>query len=238
MMRLLKQDVQFQFRHGFYYVYAFFTVVYIAILLFIPSDYRSFWTVLIIFTDPGTLGLFFVGTIIMLERNQQLLTYMFITPLKLSTYLLSKIISLTLIAWLTSLLIVTVTLGTTTSFLLLSLTIVLCSFFFTACGMAISVDAPSLNHFMFRSIILLLVLCTPFLHYLNWISFSIFEIMPSYSVLVLLQLSIEGSGLIHNESLVHFSLLIIWTLVAFSIAFYRFRKYISAQTGESKEVSV
>lgn len=131
-----------------------------------------------------------------------------------------------------------VTLGITNSILLLSLTIFLCSFFFTSCGMAISVDAPSLNHFMFRSIVLLLVLCTPLLHYLNWVSFSIFEIMPSYSALILLQVSIEGQGIISGESLIHLSLLIIWSFVAFSIAFYRFQTYISVQTGESKEVSI
>lgn len=242
--KLFKQDVRFQFRHGFYYLYAFVTVSYIAVLLFIPLEFRSFWTVLIVFTDPGTLGFFFVGAIVMLERNQQLLTYLFITPVKLKSYLWSKIFSLTLIAWLTSLLIAYAALGTTVSFIWLTIAVFLCSFFFTACGLFIAVDAFSMNHFMFRAVLSMMLLYVPMLNYLDWISIRLFELMPSYSALFLLEHALsaeQGIFSVHVPSgmvWIHLSLLICWNVIAYRLVYQRFDKYILSNTGEVKEVSV
>ncbi|MBU9714789.1 hypothetical protein [Evansella tamaricis] len=240
MGKLMKQDIQFQFRHGFYYIYAFVTIIYIAILLFIPMEYRGFWSVLVIFTDPGTLGFFFVGTIVMLERNQQLLTYLFITPVKLKWYLCSKILSLSVIAWITSLFIGYFTLGGMVSFFWLTLAVLLCSFFFTSCGLAISVDAPSLNHFMFRAIMLMLLLYIPLLSYLEWIPLWILEVMPSYSALILFDLALSGTNSLGpiRPQLLHVFLLFVWGVVAYLIAARRFNRYILSNTGESKVVSV
>lgn len=242
--RLFKQDVRFQFRHGFYYVYAFVTVIYISILLFIPLEFRSFWSTLIVFTDPGTLGFFFVGAIVMMERNQQLLTYLFITPVKLKKYLWSKILSLTFIAWLTSIVITYSVLGLTVSFIWLTIAVFLCSFFFTCCGLIISVDAPSLNHYMFRAIVCMLIFYIPVLHYLGWVSFRLFELMPSYSALFLLEHAISGNGdffafkMLNNTVWVHVGLLFLWGFIAYRIAYDRFNKYILSNTGEVREVSV
>lgn len=244
LAKLFKQDVQFQFRHGFYYLYAFVTAIYILALLFIPADFRSFWNVLIVFTDPGTLGFFFIGAIVMLERNQQLLTYLFITPVKLGRYLLSKILSLTLIAWLTSLFIAYSALGTTVSFIWLTIIVLLCSFFFTSCGLIISVDSPSMNHFMFRAIVSMIIFYIPLLNYLDWISFRLFELMPSYSALVLLEYAMSREGgffafpLPQSTLWIHVGLLILWGLLAYRMAYRRFYKYILSNTGEIKEVSL
>lgn len=236
--RLIKQDVLFQFRHGFYYVYAFVTAVYIAVLLFIPIEIRDFWSNLIVFTDPGTLGFFFVGAIVMLERNQQLLTYLFITPVELKSYLWSKILSLAFIALLTSLVIAYAALGTSVSLIWLSFVILLCSFFFTSCGLIISVDSPSMNHFMFRAIITMLIFYIPVLHYLGWVSIRLFEIMPSYSALILLEYAMSRDlGMFSLHILFHAGLLLFWGLLAYRAAYGRFSKYILSNTGEVREVS-
>ncbi|WP_042141902.1 hypothetical protein [Paucisalibacillus sp. EB02] len=242
--KLIKQDVRFQFRHGFYYVYAFVTAIYITVLLFVPLEFRSSWSILIVFTDPGTLGFFFVGAIVMLERNQQLLTYLFITPIKLKSYLWSKILSLTLIAWLTSLFIAYAALETAVSFIWLTIVVLLCSFFFTSCGLIISVDSPSMNHFMFRAIVTMIVLYVPVLNYFDLISFRLVEVMPSYSALFLLEYAMSRAGGIFSlhipnfSVLIHVGLLTIWGLLAYQIAFGRFSKYILSNTGEVREVSV
>lgn len=180
----------------------------------------------------------------MLERNQQLLTYLFITPVKLKSYLWSKIVSLTLIAWLTSLFIVYSTLDTTVSVTFLSIAILLCSFFFTSCGLVIAVDSPSMNHFMFRAIVSMIMFYIPVLNYLDWISFRLFEIMPSYSALILLEYAMGREGgifSIHIPSssvMIHVGLLTLWGLIAYRIAYIRFSKYILSNTGEVREMSV
>ncbi|WP_416150736.1 hypothetical protein ACM26V_07150 [Salipaludibacillus sp. HK11] len=240
--RLLLQDIRFQYRHGFYYVYAFVTVVYIALLLWVPLDARPFWSVLIIFTDPGTFGFFFVGTIIMLERNQQLLTYLFVTPAKLWHYLVAKIVSLTLIALLTGLLIAFVSLGTSVSFLWLTLSLILCSLFFTSVGLIISPDAGSLNHFMFRAIVLMVVLFTPVLYYVDWLSWNFLQLTPTYSALFLLRVAVNGGvtedGMSWLPIINHIVLLLGWSIIAFFLAYKRFYTFIIARTGDGKKVSI
>ncbi|WP_096440025.1 hypothetical protein [Alteribacter populi] len=238
--KLFKQDVQFQFRHGFYYVYALVTFVYIIILFLIPPDVRGDWGVLVIFTDPGTLGFFFIGTIVMLERNQQLLTYLFATPVLLRNYLISKLLSLTLIAWATSVLITVFTLGIEVNYILLTVSVILCSFFFTAVGLVLSVDAKSINHFMFRSIITMTILYVPIISYLDLVSIRVFEILPSYSALFLINQAAHDSvtALPVLEFLLHIFILILWTVLVYLWAYSRFNTYIISNTGETRRVSI
>ncbi|NQV49093.1 MAG: hypothetical protein HQ507_01245, partial [Candidatus Marinimicrobia bacterium] len=52
----LKQDIRFQFRHGFYYVYAILSVIYILVLRFLPDALVHPTMILILFTDVCALG--------------------------------------------------------------------------------------------------------------------------------------------------------------------------------------
>ena len=90
----LKYDLKFQIRHGFYYAYAFVVTFYLIALLNIPLGIREWVTTLVIFSDTSVLGFFFVGSIILLERGQGTLNTLFVTPIRLHEFLLSKSLSL------------------------------------------------------------------------------------------------------------------------------------------------
>jgi len=94
----LTYDIRLQFRHYFYYAYLIVSIIYVIILRAVPLDFRQTAAVLVIFTDPSTLGFFFLGGIILLERGQKTLEGLFVTPLRVFEYMLSKILSLTLLA--------------------------------------------------------------------------------------------------------------------------------------------
>lgn len=238
LRKLLLQDIIFQFRHGFYYAYLFITLLYIGILIFIPDGYRPFWSVFIIFTDPGTLGFFFIGAIVMLERNQQLLTYMFITPVTLKNYLLSKVVTLTIIAWLTSILISLFALGTSVSYGLLTVSVVLCSFFFTFIGLSVSVNTFSINQFLFKAVSVMAFFYLPVLSYLGWVSTPLLEIFPSFSSIFLIDFAIQSPSHGWHEVFVHLGLLLLWTFIAYFFTYRRFETYILVNTGEQKGVSI
>ncbi|MBN1465987.1 hypothetical protein JXA02_09510, partial [candidate division KSB1 bacterium] len=105
MVQLFRYDVLFQFRHGFYFIYLLVSAIYIIALFNIPTAQRLVVTNLLVFSDTSVLGLTFVGAILLLEKQQRILHSLFVTPLKLSEYLLAKVLSLSLIALLASLLI-------------------------------------------------------------------------------------------------------------------------------------
>ena len=67
---LLKHDILFQFRHRFYYAYFFILAVYYSIISNVSGVVKDFLTIFILFSDTTVLGFFFVGGLILLERDQ------------------------------------------------------------------------------------------------------------------------------------------------------------------------
>ncbi|CDO04896.1 hypothetical protein BN988_03473 [Oceanobacillus picturae] len=95
-------DIKIQFRHGLYAVYTLVSLFYIIALHQIPEQYREIAGIFITFSDPGVLGFFFIGGLVLLERNQNILDNLFITPYKVEEYIFSKALSLTVLSILTS----------------------------------------------------------------------------------------------------------------------------------------
>lgn len=90
-------DVHFQLKYGFYFVYAVFTILYICLLFAIPAEYRGRAATLLIYTDPAAMGLFFMGAIILFEKSQRVIDSIAVSPVTVSGYILSKIVSIGLI---------------------------------------------------------------------------------------------------------------------------------------------
>lgn len=51
-----------------------------------------------IYSDPAAMGLFFMGAIVLLEKSQRVLNSLAVSPVKVSEYILSKVISLGVIS--------------------------------------------------------------------------------------------------------------------------------------------
>lgn len=70
-MRLLaaiKNDIRFQIRYGFYFLYAFLTLLYSLVLIFVPEKYREIVSFIVIASDPAMVGFFFIGAIWLLKK--------------------------------------------------------------------------------------------------------------------------------------------------------------------------
>lgn len=66
---LLIWDIRFQAKYGFYFLYAVLTVIYTIILLAVPESWQEKTAAILIFSDPASMGLFFMGAIILLEKT-------------------------------------------------------------------------------------------------------------------------------------------------------------------------
>jgi fluoroquinolone transport system permease protein len=95
---LIKGDITFQVKYGFYFVYAVFTLFYILVLYAIPLSVRREVAYALIYTDPAAMGLFFMGAIVLLEKSQRVLDSIAVSPVKVSEYIISKVVSLGVIA--------------------------------------------------------------------------------------------------------------------------------------------
>ncbi|MFO7584798.1 MAG: hypothetical protein R6W69_08715 [Anaerolineales bacterium] len=98
LLVLLRGDVRFQFKYGFYLLYLFFALFYIGLLAALPQDWRQKAAVLMVFSDPAAMGLFFMGAIVLYEKSERVLDSLAVSPIKVQHYVYSKLLSLALIS--------------------------------------------------------------------------------------------------------------------------------------------
>ena len=95
---LLLGDIRFQWKYGIYFIYSVFTVLYISLLYILPLEWREKAAILMIFSDPAAMGLYFMGAIVLFEKSERVLNSIAISPVKTKEYVLSKLISIALVS--------------------------------------------------------------------------------------------------------------------------------------------
>lgn len=210
---IAKFDISFQFRHGFYYAYLFVSLVYIVLLRLIPWDIKPLVATLLVFSDPGIMGFFFVGGIVLLERGQNVLDNLFVTPVQVEEYLLAKAASLAFLAVSTSFAIVIFTFGAAFNPVPLFLGVALTSSISTLAGLTLAVKAASLNGYLFTSPLFLLPFSFPLIDYLGVLPSRLFYLLPGKASLVLIDAAFLGGHL--PEMLLALGSLTAWTLAAY-----------------------
>jgi len=187
LFQLIKTDVHFQYKHGFYFIYGFITTLYIGLIHFVPNKWSVTTTQLLLYSDCSFLGAFFIGGIFLLEKDQGILAPLFITPIKKMDYIISKTLSLCLLSLLSSYLILLGTWNIQWNILYVTVSVGLSSIFATLLGMLIVMHVQSLNEYLLSSPFLMTILCLPVMETLDFISWEGFKFFPSYSSLYFLE---------------------------------------------------
>lgn len=188
-MRLLYAiwaDIRFQIKQGFYIVYLAIVIMYLIILHFLPVEINAIVLPLVVFSDPSVLGLFFIGGIIMLEKMQGLLQVFVVTPLRSTEYILSKIISLSIVSLLATFVITVFSNLETVNWLLLFIVTTLTSSIFTLCGILISAGCRNVNQYLLKSIPYMLLFVFPCFSLIGFQYAYLFTIVPSVAGLRLM----------------------------------------------------
>ncbi len=161
---LMFGDVRFQYKYGFYFTYGIFCILYVALLYVFPESWREKAAVIMIYSDPAAMGLFFMGAIVLLEKSQRVLNALAVSPVTVSEYINAKIGSLMLISLLTSFLIA-IAAGLDNMVSLLAST-ALTSAIFTLLGLIVATRIKSLNQYAVMSAPLEIVCFCPPIVYL------------------------------------------------------------------------
>jgi fluoroquinolone transport system permease protein len=188
-MRLLHAvwaDMHFQMKQGFYLVYVIITIMYLLILSFLPKDVLSLALPLVIFSDPSVLGLFFIGGIIMLEKVQGVLMVVVVSPLRTMEYILSKVLSLTIISVLAACVITVFSYHGNVNWLLLLVSTVLSSSLFTLCGIMINAGCQTVNQYLLKTIPYMLLFVLPCFSLIEFPYSYLFTFVPSVAALRLM----------------------------------------------------
>lgn len=161
---LLIGDIRFQFKYGFYLVYTIFTIFYICLLFALPVSIRGKAGTIMTYTDPAAMGLFFMGAIVLLEKSQRVLDSITVSPVRVSEYIISKVVSLGIIATAVGVLI-SIASGSSNIPAVMTGTF-LGSVLFSLIGLMVAAKINSLNQFLVATIPFELICFLPPLIYL------------------------------------------------------------------------
>lgn len=189
---MLRADIRFQRRHGFYYAYALVCLVYIGLLHFVPEGARDRTASLLTFSDPSALGLLFAGGILLLERGQAVMDQLFVTPLRLHEYLLSKILTLALLSLVSAWLIHGFGAGIPAHPAAFSLSVALTSSLCTLLGIGVASRYETTNGFILMSQLYCAFLVAPLLGVFDVLDSPVYWALPTQGSLVLLDLADGG----------------------------------------------
>lgn len=161
----LRTDVRVQLRNGFYLASAFVVVCSIVLLRWLPQDVAALLLPVVLLENILINTFYFVSALILLERNEGTLSALSVTPLRGDEYLASKVITLTALSLVESLVIATAVAGFDGRLLTMALGIALGSIFFCLSGVALIVHYDSINEFIMPSVLYTAVLSLPILGY-------------------------------------------------------------------------
>jgi fluoroquinolone transport system permease protein len=224
MLNALKNDIRFQYKYGFYLLYLVITAVYIGVILALPSSWRKVVAAVVVFSDPAALGFVFMGAIVLFEKSERVLNSLFISPLKVNEYILSKVLSLSLISTLVGSAIVILTCKGSVSVISVILGVLLGSILFSLAGLIVATRINSLNQFIIGLIPIGSVLSMPpFLVFFGYHNILL-DIHPGSIILKLILTGVTGGKI----NLVYVFILMMWTAIFWIITNINVKKMVSS----------
>ena len=151
-------------------------MIYAVVIHALPEKWRDITATILIFSDPGAMGLFFMGAIILLEKSQRTLCSMAVSPVSEGEYIWSKVFSLGIISTGVAVLLA-ITSGKAHIFLLI-LGSIITSVIFSLLGMIVATKIDSLNQFILGTVPVEILGFGPAILYVFQIDFPFFKFFP------------------------------------------------------------
>lgn len=193
MKRLINaffSDIRYQWRYGFYLVYAFVAAFFIAVIRLLPPDWRQIALIATLLSDPALLGFFFIGGILQLERGEGLLDALFLSPLRPWEYIISKGASLGVLAALVGCLMALGSGVRGIQYAVLVPVMFLGSICFTWIGIATAINLRSMNAYFGVDGLWEIALTVPPVLLLFGIGFPLLEAFPGSNILRLIEAAV------------------------------------------------
>ena len=97
-VNVIKGDMFFQWKYGFYMLYFLMIIIYYVIFSFLTGNVKDTIVSICVYSDPAAMGMFFMGALILLEKSQIITNTIAISPVTVEEYILGKIVSVGIIS--------------------------------------------------------------------------------------------------------------------------------------------
>ncbi|MBA2244570.1 MAG: ABC transporter permease [Gemmatimonadetes bacterium] len=232
MRRLLaaaRGDVRLQTRNGFYYATLFVIVTWMLLVGFLPIPDLGWILPALVAGNLVITTFYFIAALVLLEKDENTLEALVVTPLRPGEYLAAKLATLTALAWIENLLIVVLLYGPRFDALLLSLGMVLASLLLTLAGFVAVARYDSINEFLMPSALYSTLLTLPLFPYLAAWEHALLYLHPMQAPLVLMRAAFLPEPLWKVLYGIVYSAL--WIAVAYRWAERSFHRFVIARAG-------
>lgn len=179
LLQLLKWDAILLHRNRLFIIAGAVAVLYIGIFYLLkPLGSLDRILAVLVFNDPVVTGFIFAGILWMFDKNQNTLQALNVTPIKLTTYLFSKITILSLLGTMSAVLMALAAMGTAVNYFHLILSTYFSSFIFSCVGFMVGATSSNFNNFLMRSIGVFVLMAVPMLWIFDIGNFWWYLIVP------------------------------------------------------------
>ncbi|MDD6035619.1 MAG: ABC transporter permease [Lachnospiraceae bacterium] len=216
-LNVIKGDMMFQWKYGFYGLYFLLIIIYLVIFSFFSGDVKNTIVSICVYSDPAAMGMFFMGALLLLEKSQRITSSIAISPVTPEEYILGKVLSIGIISVFVG--IILMTQGGCANYLLCVIGLFTGSAFFSLCGIIVGAKIESLNQYILWTIPFEIVGFVPVILYRNGFLWDnrLMILHPGCSVMQLL----EGN---QEMALLSIISVIVWLIFLFWIADLSVRK--------------
>ena len=145
-VNVIKGDMFFQWKYGFYMLYLLMIIIYYVIFSFLTGNVKDTIVSICVYSDPAAMGMFFMGALILLEKSQRITNSIAISPVTVEEYILGKIVSVGIISEIVG--VILMLQGHTENYFLCAIGIFAGSVIFSLCGIIVGAKIESLNQYI------------------------------------------------------------------------------------------
>lgn len=216
-VNVIKGDMFFQWKYGFYMLYFLMIIIYYVIFSFLTGNVKDTIVSICVYSDPAAMGMFFMGALILLEKSQRITNSIAISPVTVEEYILGKIVSVGIISEIVG--VILMLQGHTENYFLCAIGIFAGSVIFSLCGIIVGAKIESLNQYIIGTLPFEIIGFVPVILYrigFMWDN-KLMIIHPGCSVMRLIEGDTEMAvGAVAS--------IVIWTILLFWIADISVRK--------------
>lgn len=180
-------DVRLQLKYGFYAVYGVLTAAFIVGLQAMGPALRTDAAVLLIVTDPTVLGFYFIAAMVLFEKEEGVLDMLVTSPLGDRGYLLSKAVTLSVLAVLASTIVAVLGHGGFRGLVVLVPGVALSASLFVLVGFVAVARYDSVNEYFISAVGWGTLLFLPLFDYVGLVESRLFYLLPAQPVLLLVE---------------------------------------------------
>ena len=145
-INVIKGDMIFQWKYGFYALYFLMIIIYLVVFSFFKGDVKDTIVSICVYSDPAAMGMFFMGALILLEKSQRIINSIAVSPVTAEEYILGKLISIGIISEIVG--IVLMIQRSPVNYFLCAVGIFAGSVIFSLCGIIVGAKIQSLNQYI------------------------------------------------------------------------------------------